>query len=277
MWKDFETKFGGVLERLGRHRRYVESCADVAHFQQSRKDLLEFKKENETLHQRAQDNIVDLRATSLTQHQNTQDEIAQAHAANLTQHQNTQDEMVQAQVTNLAHHQRTRDEIAHAEVMNLAQHQNTQDDITRLEATNSSHFQTYGVDMALLRSTVQATQMGSQKHASDLARMEANNAARHRTYVDEMSRLSSKLDDMIAQEQRKKMETVKEWLAVGQQNSVLHASYRQVRQEHPDTTKWIFKQEAVKNWLATDPPATPSLWINGIPGAGMFLLCNLKS
>jgi hypothetical protein len=84
-------------------------------------------------------------------------------------------------------------------------------------------------------------------------------------------RLSSKLDGMIAEEQRRKMETVKEWLAVGQQNSVLHASYRQVRLEHPNTAKWILKQEAVNNWLASHPPATPSLWINGIPGAGMSL------
>ena len=234
--------------------------------------MLEFRKDNDVLHQQTQNDLADLSTTNLTQHQSTQDEIAQAHADNLAHHRSTEDYMAQASVTNLAHHLRTQDDIKQAEDRNIAQYQDIHDGITRLEATTLTHFQIYDLDMAVLKSTTHTTRMDSQQHASDLARMDADNAARHRTYVDEMLRLSSKLDDMVAQEQRKKMETVKQWLAVGQQNSMLHASYRQVRQEHPNTARWIFRQEAVKNWLATDPPATPSLWINGIPGAGMFLL-----
>jgi hypothetical protein len=271
MWKDFDTKFGGILERLGRHRKYVESCADVAHFQQSRKDLLEFRKDNDVLHQQAQNDLSDLRTTNLTQHQSTQDDIARAHTDNLAQHRRTQEVMAQASVTHLAHHQKIQDDIGQAEDRNTAQHQDTHDGIARLEAMALTRFKTHELDMAVLKSTTHTTQMNSQKHASDLARMDANNAARHRAYADDMLRLSSKLDGMIAEEQRRKMETVKEWLAVGQQNSVLHASYRQVRLEHPNTAKWILKQEAVNNWLASHPPATPSLWINGIPGAGMSL------
>lgn len=214
MWKDFETKFGGVLERLGRHREYVESCASVAHFQQSRKELHELKLENESLHQQLHNDITDLQATSLTQHQITQNGIAQAQTTNLTQ------------------------------------------------------FRTYEADIALLKSTTQATEAELQKHGADLARMEANDAARHRAYVDDMAKLHSKVDEMLDQDQRKKKGMVKEWLAVGQQLYDDHESYHRVRQDYPNTTQWILQHENVKDWMLSDTPATPILWINGIPGAG---------
>jgi hypothetical protein len=277
MWKDFETRFGGMLERLDRHRKYVESCAGAAHFLQSK-----------TLHQNVLDEIRHAQASNLTRHQSTQDVISQAQVKNLVQHQNTRDELAQTQATNLGQHQRTQDGIAQAQASNLAQnqdtqnriaqaqaaslgqHQSTQDELARVHASHLDYIQAYNADMRQLKSSAQDAQVEAQQHTADLVRIETHNVTRHQVYLEDISKLANKLDDILVQEQSKKLCTVKDWLAVGHQNSEFHASYRQIRRDYPTTTQWVLQHEAVRHWLTANPPATPILWINGIPGAGMF-------
>lgn len=289
MWKDFETKFGGVLDRLSRHRAYIESCAAVAQIHQSKKDLLEFRSENEARHQQSRNAITDLQIANLAQHQHSRDSITDLHMVNLGQHQQTHDAMKNMQTTgltqhqqshdairdlqstNFAQHQQSRDAISDLQALNSSQHELTRNDIAQVQATGLVHFQTYETNIALLQSTTQTTQAMSQKHDADLARIEANNTARHKVYLEEMAELTAKMNATIAEERRKKMATVKDWLAVGQQNRDFHTSYRDIRSEYPNTTQWILRHDAVQEWVNSVSPSTPNLWINGIPGAGMLL------
>lgn len=57
MWKDFNTKFGGILKSLGRHKSFVESCAHHAQFQLYQHD------------------VVDMRAASLARFQEYQRDV----------------------------------------------------------------------------------------------------------------------------------------------------------------------------------------------------------
>jgi len=294
MWKDFETKFGGVLERLDRHSKYVESCAGAAHFLQSKTlhqkvldEINDQQANNRTRYLSTQDTISQAQVDSQAQHQNTRDALAQMEATNLTQHQRTHDDIVHAQATNLGQHQITQDEIAQAQATNLGRHQDLlhefgqvqvandvhhqsiQSELGRVHASSLDHIQTYNADVSLLKSSAQYAQLEAQQHTANLVRVEADNATRHQVYLEDMSKLANKLEDLLAHEQSKKLASVKEWLAVGQQNSEFHQSYRRVRQEYPSTTQWVLQHEAVKHWLTANPPATPILWINGIPGAGM--------
>lgn len=43
MWKDFDTKFGGILKSLGRHKSFVESCAQRAQYHLYQHDITESK------------------------------------------------------------------------------------------------------------------------------------------------------------------------------------------------------------------------------------------
>lgn len=62
MWKDFDTKFKGILESLGRHKTFVDTCAQRAQY-----------------HLYQQDNA-DTRATSLARFQQHQRDVQEQNA-----------------------------------------------------------------------------------------------------------------------------------------------------------------------------------------------------
>lgn len=43
MWKDFDTKFGGVLKSLARHKNLVECRATVSQYRAYREDMADMK------------------------------------------------------------------------------------------------------------------------------------------------------------------------------------------------------------------------------------------
>jgi hypothetical protein len=43
VWKDFDTKFGGILKNLDSHKNFVEKCAEIAQYQRYRLDDAERK------------------------------------------------------------------------------------------------------------------------------------------------------------------------------------------------------------------------------------------
>ena len=159
----------------------------------------------------------------------------------------------------LAHFQQTGKEVLEFRSESRQLHQQHRDDLNDLQKTNLKE----------LHAIQGENQAGFQRHDHGLAGMEANNVARHQNYLDEMAKLNVKMAEVLAQQQCKNMDTVKQWLAAGQQTKDDHASYGQIRRELPKTAQWILEHEAVKKWMAPDAPATPNLWINGIPGAGM--------
>ena len=90
----------------------------------------------------------------------------------------------------------------------------------------------------------------------------------YRVYRENVTEMQSKLDELIAEEHNKKRKAVKEWLAVGSQPQQDHQAYLETRKEFPSTGHWILKHELVKDWMESDNPSSPLLWLTGMPGAG---------
>lgn len=213
MWKDFETKFGGILERLARHKLYVERCASLAFFKKSRDELADIKTDSQTLHQKHHNDMVDFQTANLAELQDINHNVSQAHNQTVMQ--------FRAQQADFEAH----------------------------KAADQVHW---------------------QKQNEDMTEQNTKSLTRHREYLAEIAQMHSELDELLTLERQKKMKSVKEWLAVGDHVYEDHASYSQVRNEHPSTAKWILGHEVVEDWLRADSPTTPNLWVNGIPGAGTF-------
>jgi hypothetical protein len=90
----------------------------------------------------------------------------------------------------------------------------------------------------------------------------------YRLYRDDIAEMQMKLDELIAGEHTKKKKAVKEWLAVGSQPQQDHVAHCETRKEFPSTGRWLLKHEFVKDWIGADNPASPLLWLTGMPGAG---------
>lgn len=64
------------------------------------------------------------------------------------------------------------------------------------------------------------------------------------------------------------------WLAVMDRVSTeskwktQHQEIQELRSKLPQTTRWIYKEPAMMNWLEGSHPQPRILWIRGIPGAG---------
>lgn len=98
--------------------------------------------------------------------------------------------------------------------------------------------------------------------------------SQYRMYQEDIRELNSKLDEQIAEEQKKKMNAVREWLAVGSQPQEDHDGYRDIRLEFPSTGHWILKHESITDWMDADVPTSPLAWLTGIPGAGKTILAS---
>ena len=108
------------------------------------------------------------------------------------------------------------------------------------------------------------------------------NLSRHKNLIESQASLAeyeqSQLARLAAQnsfEQTAKDEKSRRLTAVIERihppNSLNdHEQAVEIRQEHPDTGRWILEVRQLKQWM--DPLATdvPVLWVNGIPGAGML-------
>jgi hypothetical protein len=79
----------------------------------------------------------------------------------------------------------------------------------------------------------------------------------YRRHKEDMIMLKTKLDDQIAADKLKKLVTIREWLAVGQQPADDHAGHQKIRQDYSSTTKWILEHNDIKKWIGDANPATP--------------------
>jgi len=70
-------------------------------------------------------------------------------------------------------------------------------------------------------------------------------------------------------EKRRMMITVTEWLAPPDTRSD-QQRYSRIRDEYPNTGRWLLKARKVKKWLDHLSTGVPLLWVYGIPGAGVF-------
>lgn len=60
MWKDFNTKFGGILKRLARHKNFLENSVQIAQFQLYQDDLADTKRASLIRFQEYQHDVVEL-------------------------------------------------------------------------------------------------------------------------------------------------------------------------------------------------------------------------
>ncbi|KAJ4407348.1 hypothetical protein N0V91_003932 [Didymella pomorum] len=62
MWKNFDTKFQGILTNLARHKSFVENCVQVAQFQLYQEDVSDLRAVNASRFQQYQLDVVELKA-----------------------------------------------------------------------------------------------------------------------------------------------------------------------------------------------------------------------
>ncbi|KAK7917257.1 hypothetical protein PG985_010865 [Apiospora marii] len=63
------------------------------------------------------------------------------------------------------------------------------------------------------------------------------------------------------------------WIAPADSH-VDHEQLVAVRESYPGTGNWIIEQQQVKCWIESSIPASSSLWLHGIPGAGKTILAS---
>jgi hypothetical protein len=84
-----------------------------------------------------------------------------------------------------------------------------------------------------------------------------------------------KFQDYIKEEgnraRRERKSRVRSWLKPHPHTNQ-HHDLRQVRQQYPQTAKWIFQELAWKDWLRTSRDTARVLWLSGIPGAGKLVV-----
>jgi hypothetical protein len=98
---------------------------------------------------------------------------------------------------------------------------------------------------------------GLERH-KDLVERRAT-VDQYRRHKEDMIMLKTKLDDQIAADKLKKLVTIREWLAVGQQPADDHAGYQKIRQDYSTTTKWILEHSDIKKWIEDPVPTTPRM------------------
>lgn len=87
-------------------------------------------------------------------------------------------------------------------------------------------------------------------------------------YQEDMSTLKHHIEKLVAENREKKSTAVKEWLATGGQAQRDHEGFLAVREGYSRTGRWILNHEVIRDWVNPDTPATPIVWMTGIPGAG---------
>jgi hypothetical protein len=104
-----------------------------------------------------------------------------------------------------------------------------------------------------------------------MARVEAESAAQYRQYQSDLDHIKKQLASLIKDEEQMQVNNIREWLAVESQSPVDHDTYQKIRAEHSTTTNWILDRDIINDWVTSDNPSTPLVWMHGIPGAGMYL------
>lgn len=103
----------------------------------------------------------------------------------------------------------------------------------------------------------------------------------YRRYQEDITGLKAKIDGLVKDEHNKKATRVKEWLATGAQSIYDHERFLAEREPYPSTGRWILDHEIISDWMNAEVPASPIVWMTGMPGAGkpsisvVMLLCLL--
>jgi hypothetical protein len=109
-----------------------------------------------------------------------------------------------------------------------------------------------------------------------MARLEAASAAQYRQYQSDLDQIRKQLAYTIKDEEQTQLTNIREWLAVESQSHSDHDAYQRIRKEYSTTTSWILDHDTIKDWIVSDNPLTPLVWMHGIPGAGTNFASNIR-
>ena len=62
---------------------------------------------------------------------------------------------------------------------------------------------------------------------------------------------------------------IMDWLSCELTSATQHGELQEIRTVLPQTTRWIFSQPRMLDWLRHDDFTPQTFWLCGIPGAGM--------
>ncbi|KAH5050480.1 hypothetical protein HBH96_186180 [Parastagonospora nodorum] len=93
-------------------------------------------------------------------------------------------------------------------------------------------------------------------------------------HKSDIAEVKSRIDNQVQSEEKTMLTATMTWLAVGGQNQDDHMQYRSIRSNYSTTARWIIKHAYVHEWMTETVPATPLLWMHGIPGAGKTVLAS---
>ena len=80
---------------------------------------------------------------------------------------------------------------------------------------------------------------------------------------------SREIEALAERTKKDRMLTVIDWLSPTSCCGD-HEELQEKRREFPNTTRWIFRESCMHDWLRFDQGAKPMFWLCGIPGAGML-------
>jgi hypothetical protein len=92
----------------------------------------------------------------------------------------------------------------------------------------------------------------------------------YRLHLQKRLQSDAKCQDSVTKEHHRKMEAVRQWLAIGRPPELDHQYYQQIRNDYPSTGYWILEHQHIKQWMTADVADKSVMWMTGVPGAGML-------
>jgi len=79
---------------------------------------------------------------------------------------------------------------------------------------------------------------------------------------------AKEIEAMLSEKQNQRRLAVVEWLSSEPSSTIQHEEIRKIRDMLPQTTRWIFSQSQMLDWLKRADYTPGTFWLCGIPGAG---------
>jgi hypothetical protein len=80
-------------------------------------------------------------------------------------------------------------------------------------------------------------------------------------------------EERVERDRKARIHDVAEWLSADQSYLAQQEALQRTRLELPESGSWIFKVPMVEDWFQGNEGSSRTLWLSGIPGAGMSCRC----
>ncbi|KAI9869154.1 MAG: hypothetical protein M1813_002978 [Trichoglossum hirsutum] len=107
-------------------------------------------------------------------------------------------------------------------------------------------------------------------HSRELL-LESADIAHIRAAQDNRHLVKEHFEAQVKKEKMEQRKAVKHWISAIS-CADYHEELQKKRRKFPGTTRWVFKESAIQQWLYESEPPNQPLWLRGIPGAGKTIL-----